>query len=229
MEIPDDACHALMNGLEDANSKTDQAEREAGWLCALATFVDALIEAARAEWSAPPAVNKHWTSEQAWDVQKAFEAANPGAERGPLGVGRGPYFAWYALQRLDAVEEGYNTGTKPDLLLYAMCLCIKNDIPLSDWVKKAFLEAYEKGCNGKLRSMSWNEVFGRPPRTKQQCDRLNRDHAALPEIWRLVAEAKRDRVPIDNELFKKIGGPFGLSSTGVKELYTVARSIWGKR
>ena len=142
----------------------------------------ALIEAARAEWSAPPAVNKHWTSEQAWDVQKAFEAANPGAERGPA-------FAWHALHRLDSFEEGYNTGTKPNLLLYAMWLCIKNDIPLPDWVKKAFLEAYEKGCNGKLRSMSWNEVFGRPPRTKQQCDRFNRDYMALPEIWRLVVAA----------------------------------------
>jgi hypothetical protein len=222
MEIPDDACHALMNGIEDAASKTDQAERETGMLCALGAFVDALIEAARAEWSAPPAVNKHWTSEQAEDAQTAFKAANPGAERGP-------FDAWLALHRLDTFEEGYNTGTKPELLLYAMWLCIVNDIPLPDWVKKAFLEAYGKGCNGKLRSMSWNEVFGRPPRTKQQCDRFNRDHTALPEIWRLVAEAKRDRVPIDNELFRKIGGRFGLSSTAIKKLYAVARDIYGKR
>ena len=219
MEIPDDACLALMNGIEEAASKGDQAQAEIVMLSALATFVDVL---ARTEWSTTPAVNKHWTFEQACDVQRAFEAANPGADRGPV-------FTWGALNRLDELEEDYNTGTKPGILLGAMWLCIINDIPLPDWVKKAFLEAYEKGCNGKLRSMSWNEVFGRPPRTKQQCDRFNRDHTALPEIWRLVAEAKRDRVPIDDELFKKIGGRFGLSSTGVKKLYAVARSIWDKR
>ena len=130
-------------------------------------------------------------------------------------------------RHLEVLREGVALGV-PGALLDAVALCCEQDFVLPGWLRREFLRAYYKGQNGGLRRQSWNEVFGKPPLTPGQRARQLRDMYAPREIWLLVQEAKRGGTSIDDELFKKVGGPFGLSSTETKKLYAASRRRHGK-
>jgi hypothetical protein len=120
---------------------------------------------------------------------------------------------------LEKLEKSYSNETDLGALLHAIFLSFQHEVEVPGWAQKAFRRAYVKGLHGSMRTRSWNEVFGRPPRTKAQMDRYLRDLKAPKEIWIAVAEAKDRGEPIDNDLFEKVGGKFGLSSTETKKHY----------
>jgi hypothetical protein len=170
-------------------------------------------------------VEEGWTVEQAIEAQNEFEAANPGAPRGPL-------YRWQSLQDLERARERYEAGDLPELL-HAIYLCALDNLPIPDWADRAFRRAYTKGVHGELdggtpkKQVSWAEVFGRPC-TKAGHKAFLRDINGPRRIWSLVVDAKLDGPEsIDNDLFQRIGARLGMCRTRVTELYKIARREYG--
>ena len=126
---------------------------------------------------------------------------------------------------LERLENSFATGGDAGAVLHAIFLCFQHAVVIPEWAQNAFRRAYVKGLHGAMQTRSWNEVFGRPPRTKAQMQRFMRDLIAPKEIWCAVAEAKDRGEPIDNALFERVGVKFRLSSTETKKRY----ALWCKR
>ena len=61
--------------------------------------------------------------------------------------------------------------------------------------------------------------------TKGQQDRYERDCSAPYEIYYEVLAAKRSGRTVDDDLFRKVGSKFNLSSTETKKHYAAARAV----
>jgi hypothetical protein len=109
-----------------------------------------------------------------------------------------------SLAEIDGLEQKFATGADDNAPLHVLFVCLLRDLPVPKWARDAFVKAYSEGLHGRLKSRSWNEVFGRPPRTKAQMDRFMRDITAPKEIWMAVAEAKDQGEPIDNLSLKRL-------------------------
>lgn len=125
--------------------------------------------------------------------------------------------------QLPELELSYSSGKDPGAILHAIYLCLLRDVPLPLWAVRGFLNTYPKGLHGRFRT--WDQAFGRP-RTKGQHDRFLRDFAAPPQVAEMVEEARRNRKPIDDRLFDKIGRQLGVGGrTQVKKFYRAWRRI----
>jgi hypothetical protein len=149
-----------------------------------------------------------------------------GAEGDELQAARAARDWAYKLQSLASNRECFAEGKRWALLL-TISTCFQSNIPVPAWAKAAFIEATDRGwgLRGGLKRPIWNEVFGKPPRTKGQHDRYQRDVTAPLEIYRLVRAAKQRRVAINDDLFQEVGSRFNLSSTQAKKLYAAERDF----
>jgi hypothetical protein len=136
------------------------------------------------------------------------------------------------LERLERIEterklQGLDRG-EPGAAIYAIWLCsFHDDMQPPAWALKEFRRQYAMGLHGKLRS--WDDVFGRPPRTKVQMERYARHLALMPKVWAEVASAKDGGRPINNELFKEIGAKLRVgSSTLTSRLYSAWCRVRGR-
>ena len=75
------------------------------------------------------------------------------------------------------------------------------DTPMPKWLRRAFINAFVYGDSGEAGS--WDKVFGRL-RTRAQFARMWRHMDAAENVLRLVAKAKADGVPVDDDLFAKV-------------------------
>jgi hypothetical protein len=124
---------------------------------------------------------------------------------------------------LERLENSFATGGDAGAVLHAIFLCFQHADVIPEWAQNAFRRAYVKGLHGAMQTRSWNEVFGRPPRTKAQMQRFMRDLIAPKEIWCAVAEAKDRGEPIDNALFEKVGVKFRLDQKALRTLVQADR------
>jgi hypothetical protein len=126
----------------------------------------------------------------------------------------------YLAEILDILEERFNAGDK-SALLYAIyhCLLLKRQLP--EWLRLAFLHAYEAHARFEIRS--WDQVFGQPVPKSTHLDKEKRNAELRPLIIERV-EALRAERPIDKGLFEKIGRDLGLKGTTVSDIYYDERS-----
>lgn len=109
------------------------------------------------------------------------------------------------------VKTGDRTAILPAVLLYACSMYA--DTPMPKWLRRAFINAFVYGDSGEAGS--WDKVFGRP-RTRAQFARMWRHMDAAENVWRLVAKAKADGVPVDDDLFAKVAA-FGIADSGLAQ------------
>jgi len=107
-------------------------------------------------------------------------------------------------------------------LLFAIHACLDLGRPMPEWVRVAFLCAYQAAERFEIRS--WDEVFGRPV-PKGTHLKPNKRDAALPLIIVEQVEALRaEGRKICKDLFKEIGKEWGISATRASEIYYANRS-----
>jgi hypothetical protein len=127
---------------------------------------------------------------------------------------QGQRFGYRSTDLERRVKAGDRTAILPAVLLYCS---MYHDIPMPKWLKRAFIDAFCSGDSGEAGS--WDKVFGRP-RTKTQFVRMWRQMDAAENVWTLVAKAKADGIPVNDDLFAKVGKELGIGGkTLVKELY----------
>src|SRR5215471_3458558 len=122
------------------------------------------------------------------------------------------------LEILKAKLEGGNKSALLDAIYH--CLLMKR--PLPEWLRLAFLHAYEAHARFEIRS--WNEVFGLPVPKGTHLETEKRNAELRPLIIERVQAMKAQKKPIDKSLFEEIGMELGISGTTASDIYYDERS-----
>jgi hypothetical protein len=121
---------------------------------------------------------------------------------------------------LEKGRELYEAGDKSELL-HCLDFCLMHNRPIPGWLRKAFLDAYNRVV--RFREVkSWDDVFGRSAPKGWSDRRLAewRFQASItPDIWDMVRDRHNAGEPLDDRLFASVGKHFGVGSTVVKEIY----------
>ena len=121
----------------------------------------------------------------------------------------------YLADYLDIAKQKFEEGNKP-VLLTAMHQCLILKKPPPEWLRLAFIDAYQSATAFEIRS--WNEVFGPPHPKKARLD-TRKQHADLryPIAVRVALRASGEN--IDKGLFETIGSEFGISGSTASDIY----------
>ena len=113
----------------------------------------------------------------------------------------------YIASYLDVAKRKIESGNKA-VLLKAMHECLIMRKPLPEWLRLAFLQAYQSAYPFEIKS--WDEVFGKPhpkgAHLKTRKQHLELDGPISSRVYELAAKGES----IDKELFDKIGKEFGI-------------------
>jgi hypothetical protein len=142
----------------------------------------------------------------------------------------------YFAETLDILKEQFEAGDISKLLHAIYFWCLMNPPyeivdadgkvlaepqfrPMPEWLRIAFLRAYETSTGYEIRS--WDDAFGKP-HPKGRHRKTERRNAGLRFlILRRVEELKAENKPIDKGLFEQIGEELDppLKGTTVSEIY----------
>jgi hypothetical protein len=115
---------------------------------------------------------------------------------------------------LEIAGKKYKEGN-PTIILAALhqCLLMRKSVP--EWLREAFIKAYQSGTAFEIRT--WDDVFGPPqPKGAHLAARKKQAELRLPVALRV---ALRDASAIDKGLFDKIGTELGVSGTTAADVY----------
>jgi hypothetical protein len=134
----------------------------------------------------------------------------------------------YTEYYLEILKQKFEEGNKA-FLLEAMHRCLLMRKPLPEWLRVAFIRAYESAAAFEIRS--WDEAFG-PPQEKGTHLETRRQHAKLQfpvafHVHRMRATGR----PVDKGMFEDIAeelkkdkelkedGAEGIEATTVEKIY----------
>jgi hypothetical protein len=124
----------------------------------------------------------------------------------------------YLAEVLEILKEIFEGGNKWALLNAIYC-CLQLRRQLPEWLRLAFLDAYEARARFEIRS--WDDVFDRPVPKGTHLEIQKRKAELRP----LVLERARELgLPIDRGLFEKIGKELGVPGSTIDDLYYDERS-----
>jgi hypothetical protein len=134
----------------------------------------------------------------------------------------------YTEDYLEIAKQKFEEGNKAALLM-ALHRCLLLKKPLPEWMRTAFIRAYESATAFKIRS--WDEAFG-PPQEKSTHLKTRKQHAKLRyPIAFLVHRLRAMGRPIDKSMFEEIAkelkkdeelkedGVEGIEATTVEKIY----------
>jgi hypothetical protein len=129
----------------------------------------------------------------------------------------------YLAEVLEILKEIFDGDNKWPLL-DAIYRCLQLRRPVPEWLRVAFLDAYEARARFEIRS--WDEVFGKPVPKGIHLETERRNAELRPLILERVKALKAEKKPIDKGLFEKIGRELNppLKGTTVSEIYYNERS-----
>jgi hypothetical protein len=126
----------------------------------------------------------------------------------------------YLAEALEILKETFDGGDK-SALLQAIRYCCWLRRPLPEWLRVAFLAAYDSATGYEIKS--WDDAFGRPHPKGAHLRTEKRNLELRPVIIGRV-QALRTEMSVDKELFEKIGKDLGISGTIVSDIYYEERS-----
>jgi hypothetical protein len=112
-------------------------------------------------------------------------------------------------------KRSFESGDK-STLLWTIYACLEMRRPIPEWLRVAFLNAYEARERFEIRS--WDEVFGRPV-PKGTHLKPNKREAELRLIIVEHVEALAAKQKVNKELFKEVGKEWGINATRVSDIY----------
>jgi hypothetical protein len=120
---------------------------------------------------------------------------------------------------LEILKQKLENGNKA-ALLEATYRCLLMRWPLPEWLRLAFLDAYE--ARARFEVTSWDAVFDRPlPKgTRLKTEKMRR--RVIERVWLLKREDPKKA--IDRGLFENIGEELGIPTGTVQGLYYDERS-----
>ncbi len=135
-----------------------------------------------------------------------------------------PIFILAARERIAEERKNFDGGEKMALLA-AIRDCACYDLPMPEWVSRAFIRAYDQVLS--CRSDSWDEVFGRPYKKGAHLSRMRQARINRGAVWLEVKRAVQRGESINTDLFERIGARIGIGKTRAEELYAQAKRRLG--
>jgi hypothetical protein len=121
----------------------------------------------------------------------------------------------YHAECLGILKAKYEAGNKTAILMAVyQCALMRN--PLPEWLREAFIKAYELAAASEIEK--WEEVFG-PAREKGAHLDARKEYAELrvKVAFRVALKAPDESIAPD--LFAKIGSEFGIGKNKVRDAY----------
>jgi hypothetical protein len=122
----------------------------------------------------------------------------------------------HLAQYLKIARKKITSGNK-EVLLKAMHECLIMKRPLPEWLRLAFIQAYQAAYPFEVKS--WDDIFGPPhPKGAHLEARKKLFELSFP-IWSRVQELAGSGDKIDKRLFEKVGKEFAVSGTTASSIY----------
>ncbi len=154
-------------------------------------------------------VSLDWTFEQAQAAQDTAMIDGPG----------GPLYQWCALHKLERLRKEFAAGDR-FALMSAIRVCANHDLPMPDWVARAYIAGFDSVLN--YRVASWDDAFGRPfPQGKQLAKARCRRMLKFAVLNRAIELMKQGR-SINAAFFREIGRSFGIKKTTTEVYFRAA-------
>lgn len=158
-----------------------------------------------------------------WTMEQAFATVEE------HGIGHGsPWHRWINHRSAADLEAQYKSGDKA-ALIEAIYMCANAEIPLLQWIEKAFRRGYQQVLSLNLQSNSWDDVFGKPLPKGSHLNALKKHRNMRPVVWGEVRKLINAGIinkkgvttlrPIDSGLFEEVGKKLGLGKTLTEDLY----------
>jgi hypothetical protein len=122
----------------------------------------------------------------------------------------------YLFEYLTVAKNEIESGRK-ELILKVMHHCLLMNRPLPDWLRWAFIKAYQSAYPYKRKS--WDDIFGKPHPKGVHLEAKQKHFELRFPIWLRVQELARSGKKIDKRLFEKVGKELGISGTTASEIY----------
>jgi hypothetical protein len=116
---------------------------------------------------------------------------------------------------LETARQRFAEGDKTALLA-AMHQCLLLNKPVPEWLRLAFVEAYQEATGFNIRS--WDEVFGKPVESGAHL-KARREYAGLRYAVAMGVAMRAPSQKIEKGLFESIGAELGISGTKASEIY----------
>jgi hypothetical protein len=114
------------------------------------------------------------------------------------------------------LKREFEAGDK-SLLLWTLYTCLQLRRPLPEWLRTAFLAAYDSATEYEIKS--WDDAFGRPHPKNTHFETEKRKLKLRPVIIGRVEALKAQGVKIDKDLFERVGEELRISGTVVSDIY----------
>jgi hypothetical protein len=121
----------------------------------------------------------------------------------------------FLAEYLDLARQKFEAGNKT-IILMAMHQCLLMDKRVPEWLRLAFIEAYQSATAFNIRS--WDEAFG-PPQEKGTHLNTRKKYAELRYDIAMGVALRPPGKIIDKELFEAIGRDLSISGTTASEIY----------
>jgi hypothetical protein len=121
----------------------------------------------------------------------------------------------YLARCLKILKGKSEAGYKPALLM-AVYQCVLMRKPLPEWLRQAFIRAYESAAAFDIKS--WDEPFGQPQKKGAHLS-ARKDYARLRYPVALHVALRAPGESIDTGLFEKIGAALGIKKTKASDIY----------
>jgi hypothetical protein len=121
-------------------------------------------------------------------------------------------------KRMAEFQRQFDAGAN-QAMLYALAECVLSspELPIPEWVKKAFEQAVYKVMTAQVAS--WDDVFGRPLPKGKQLAATQRRLKLREQVWQRCWWRIYRGAKIDQGLFEAVARELRVGERQVRELY----------
>ena len=119
----------------------------------------------------------------------------------------------HELAKLERAEQDLADGDK-GAILRAVFICAGNHMAMPDWLREAFMSAYQKAKNPRAK---WDEVFGTPREKNLKAHQVEVRRRLAPMIWVTIGDL-RAKQPRKNH-FHDVAHQFGISEATCRNYF----------
>jgi len=135
-----------------------------------------------------------------------------------------PFQRYLGKVKLEVYESHFKYGDKFGLLR-AVNVCALHDLPMPDWLKKAFTNAFDKVEELEVKKLE--DAFGSPLKKGEHIAAVRKKRKLANLVFSEVGVAIRDWKPVDTALFEEIGSKLGLGKTLASDYYYEKLKYYG--
>ena len=119
----------------------------------------------------------------------------------------------HELAKLERAEQDLAGGDK-GAILRAVFICAGNHMAMPDWLREAFMSAYQKAKKPRAK---WDDVFGTPRKKNLKSHQVEVRGRLAPMIWVTIRDLRAKHPRKDH--FHDVANQFGISEATCRNYF----------